>query len=68
MLPEERYSLNIDEECGPAPRALAPCNVGYEKCLPSHFFGPAVRTEWLLSVIFTRCCESSSFSNKPSMS
>ena len=53
MLPEERYSFNIDEECGLAPRALAPCNVGYEKCLPSHFFGPAVRTEWLLHYVLS---------------
>jgi hypothetical protein len=52
MLQEERYSINI-EDSGIAPRALAPCNVGHEKCLPHHSFGPAVRTEWLLHFVLS---------------
>lgn len=34
---------------------INPCSFGYQDCTPSHSYGPAVRTHWLLHYVVSGC-------------
>lgn len=43
------YHMSIIPDMGY--KDLSPVQFGYEDCAPSHFFGPAVRTHWLIHYV-----------------